>query len=554
MNTTRNRIGVAVAFVILASCAPQEPEPALPIAPDVVKRLEQFAPTVVEADLTTLSDNERQVLDKLIEAGRYMDRAFLLQAWPENPAFRERLAREEGELTRAALAYFDIMYGPWDRLAHREPFVGDHPHPSGAGFYPEDLTTEKWEAYLEAHPDEKENLMSWYTVVRREGEKLVAVPYSDVYRQELEQAASRLREAAELTDNESLQDFLTKRADSFLSDNYYESEKAWMELDSRIEVTIGPYEVYEDEFIAQKTAFEAFITVNDPEASAALDRFKSLLPDMEMNLPIPDELKTERGTESPIRVVDLVYAGGDTRSGVQTIAYNLPNDERIRAEKGSKKVMLRNVMKAKFESILAPVASEVMDASQIDLLSAEAFFQETVFHELAHGLGPAYVTGTVKEVREAIQEHYSALEEAKADVMGAYNVLYMVDRKEFPAEFRNEFLLTYFAGLFRSVRFGTGEAHGRGAALQLNYFLDKEVATLGDDGKFSADLKNLENAIRDLVQEICMIQAAGDKERAGALLAEKGKLTPRIQQALDRLGSVPVDIRPVFTGAGEKMS
>jgi hypothetical protein len=483
-----------------------------------------------------------------------MDRAFLLQAWPENPAFRERLALEEGATAKAALAYFDIMYGPWDRLAHRETFVGDHTHPSGAGFYPEDLTKEEWDAYLEAHPDEKENLMSWYTVIRREGDKLVALPYSQVYRQELEQAALRLKEAANLTDNDSLRDFLTKRAGSFLSDDYYESEIAWMDLDSRIEVTIGPYEVYEDEFIAQKTAFEAFITVSDSEASAALDKFKSLLPDMETNLPIPDELKTERGTESPIAVVDLVYAGGDTRSGVQTIAYNLPNDERIRKAKGSKKVMLRNVMTAKFESILVPVAGEVMDASQMDLLSAEAFFQETVFHELSHGLGPAYVTGTQKEVREAIQEHYSALEEAKADVMGAYNVLFMVDRNEFPPEFRNEFLLTYFAGLFRSVRFGTAEAHGKGAALQINYFLDNEAATLGEDGKFTADLEVLEKSIADLVREICMIQAAGDKEKAGALLAERGKLTPRIQQALDRLVTVPVDIRPVYTPGGEMPS
>jgi hypothetical protein len=275
---------------------------------------------------------------------------------------------------------------------------------------------------------------------------------------------------------------------------------------------------------------------------------------MEANLPIPDELKTERGTESPIAVVDLVYAGGDTRSGVQTIAYNLPNDERIRKAKGSKKVMLRNVMTAKFESILVPVAGEVMDASQMDLLSAEAFFQETVFHELSHGLGPAYVTGTQKEVREAIQEHYSALEEAKADVMGAYNVLFMVDRNGFPPEFRNEFLLTYFAGLFRSVRFGTAEAHGKGAALQINYFLDNETAVLGEDGKFTADLEVLEKSIADLVREICMIQAAGDKEKAGALLAERGKLTPRIQQALDRLVTVPVDIRPVFALGGEMPS
>ncbi len=523
------------------------------IRPDVAERLEQFAPTEVQADLDTLSESERQVLDKLIEAARHMDRAFLLQAWPENLEFRERLARQEGDLAEAALAYFDIMYGPWDRQTDREPFAGEHPHPKGAGFYPEDLTTEELETYLETHPDEKDGLMSWYTVVRREGTNLGTAAYSEVYREQLEPAAAALREAADLAENESLRDFLTKRADAFLSDDYYESEKSWMDLDSRIEVTIGPYEVYEDELMAQKTAFAAFVTVSDQEASAALDRFKSLLTDMEMNLPIPDELKTKRGAESPIRVVDLVFSGGDTRAGVQTIAYNLPNDERIRSEKGSKKVMLRNVMKAKFESILTPVAREVMTESQVGLLSAEVFFQATVFHELSHGLGPAHVTGTDRPVREALQEQYTALEEAKADVMGAYNILYMIDREEFPAEFRNQFLVTYFAGLFRSVRFGTSEAHGKGAATQLNVFLHEEAATLGEDGKFTVDLRALEVAIRDLVREICMIQAAGDKEKAAALLEERGRITPMVQQALDRLGSVPVDIRPVYVAAGETM-
>ena len=550
---------VTAGFLLVwtSSCAPPETgapgeTDQLAIAPDAAERLAQFAPTEVSADLPSLSESERQVLDKLIEAAKHMDRAFLLQAWPDNPKFRERLSGEQGDQVEAALRYFDVMYGPWDRLAHRETFVGNHPHPAGAGFYPEDLTKEELEAYLEAHADQRESLMSWYTVIRRQGDQLVATPYSEVYRNQLEPAAERLREAAELTDNASLKDFLTKRAASFLSDDYYDSEIAWMDLDSRIEVTIGPYEVYEDELMAQKTAFEAFVTVADPEASAALDRFKSLLPDMEMHLPIPDELKTERGTESPIAVVDLVFAGGDTRSGVQTIAYNLPNDEAIRSSKGSKKVMLRNVMKAKFESILVPVAGEVMDASQLPLLSAEAFFQETVFHELSHALGPGFVTGTDKEVREALQEIYSSMEEAKADVMGAYNILYMIDRKEFPAEFRDEFLATYFAGLFRSIRFGTGEAHGKGAALQLNYFLTKGTATLGEDGKFRADLPALEKAITDLVREICLIQAAGDKEK-GEKLLEMGVVTPDIQKALDRLIGVPVDIRPVYVGAGETM-
>lgn len=561
----RPLLSLALLLLLPAACTAPAPdaEEGVTMLPDVAERLSRFAPTEIKADLSALTESQRQVLDKLIAAGRHLDRAFFRQAWAGNPEFREMLASREDPGVREALAYFDVMYGPWDRQAHREAFVG-YPgepgghvnmidHPPGAGFYPEDMTKEEFEAYVEAHPEEAEALKGWYTIVRREGERLAAVPYSEAYREQLEPAAALLRESAALSENESLKRFLEMRAEALLSDEYYESELAWMDLDSRIEVTVGPYEVYEDELFNQKTAFEIFVTVSDPEASAALDRFKGYLPAMENNLPIPDELKTVRGGESPIRVVDLVYSGGDTRAGVQTIAFNLPNDEKIRAEKGSKKVMLRNVMKAKFQSILVPVAGEVLDASQIELLSAEAFFQETVFHELSHALGPGFVTGTGTEVREALQEHYSGIEEGKADVMGAYNILFMIDKGEFPAEFREQLLATYFAGLFRSVRFGTGEAHGKGAALQINSFLEKGAAAVGEDGKFLVDLPALEQAIRDLVRDICLLQASGDREAAAALMSEKARVTPEIRQALDRLDSVSVDIRPVFPAAGETM-
>jgi hypothetical protein len=556
-----------LAAVLAAGCEPAEevPDAAMSIAPDVEERLATFAPMPVAADLSDLAEGERQVLERLIEAARHMDEIFKLQAWPEAPAFRERLARERGPQAKAALAFFDIMYGPWDRQRDREPFVGDppaeeaggagmQPWPKGAGYYPDDLTEAELDAYLEANPDRKNDVLGLYTVVRREGEDLAAVPYSVVYREHLESAAALLRDAADLTDNETLRRFLELRAEAFLADDYYESEKAWMELDSPIEVTIGPYEVYEDELKAAKTAFEAFVTIQDPEASRDLARFKDLLPDMERHLPIPDDLKTERGAESPIRVVDLVFSGGDTRAGVQTIAFNLPNDERIRAEKGSKKVLLRNVMNAKYESILKPIAAEVMNPAQLGLVTAEGFFNETLFHELAHGLGPAYVTGQPGvEVRQALESLYSSLEEGKADVMGAYNILYMVDRGLFPDTFRDELLISYFAGLFRSVRFGTSAAHGRGAAVQLNWHLEHGGASQGDDGRFTVDLEALEASIEGLVREMCLIQAAGDKERAGDLLDGMGLVTPPIEQALARLGSVPVDIRPVYTDAGETM-
>jgi hypothetical protein len=513
------------------------------------RKISQFVPVELTADLGSVRGTEVAVLHELIAASKFLDPVFDRQAWIGNPRARAALEEDPTPLGQSKLEYFDIMRGPWDRQDHWKPFATEQERPLGGGFYPEDLSAEAFKAYVAKHPEQSEALTSLTTIVRREGPNLVAVPYSKAFSEWLVPAAQKLREAAELTQNASLKRFLELRADAFASDDYYESDKAWMDLDSRIEVTIGPYEVYEDELLGLKASFESFVTVSDPEASKKLAHFEALLPAMEKNLPIPDEAKTVRGAESPIRVVDVVYTAGDARKSVQTIAFNLPNDERVRKEKGAKKVMLRNVIRAKFDAILAPIGELLIAPEQTAKMSSDAFFNETLFHELSHSLGPAFVDvgGKKVEVRLVLGSDYAAVEEAKADAMGAYNLLYMIERKELPETFRPQLLVTYFAGLLRSVRFGVEEAHGQGAALQLNYFLAKGGARQDPtSGRFAVDLAKLQGAIRELTAELCMLQRRGDTAGVEALLAEHGKLTPPIGRAIAKLTHLPVDVRPVF--------
>ncbi len=517
-------------------------------------KIGQFAPAELRADISGLPESEQQALQKLIAAARLMDPILDRQSWAGTPELRARLVRDDSPLGAVRLELFDLMRGPWDRQEHYAPFATTTPHPAGAGFYPEDMSAEEFKKWVTDHPQDKEAFESLTTTIVREHNGLRAAPYSQTYKQWLEPSAQLLREAAALTKNASLKKFLDSRAAAFASDDYYQSDKDWMDLDSPVEITIGPYETYEDELLGLKATFEAFVTVSDPKASADLARFKNYLPDMEKNLPIPDEIKTKRGAESPIRVVDLVFTAGDARKSVQTIAFNLPNDEKVRAEKGAKKVLLRNLIATKFDVIMRPIGEQVMDGSQIPYLDAEAFFQEVLFHELSHSLGPAFtkVNGKSVDVRIALESSYSPLEEAKADVMGAYNVLYMIERGEFPKDMREKLLVSYFAGLFRSVRFGVSEAHGKGAALQINRLVESGAATVDPTtGKFKVDLSKLEEAIAGLVRDICVIQHAGDKAAADALLGRYGVVSPAMKRALDGLGNIPVDIRPVYPLAGE---
>jgi hypothetical protein len=519
-----------------------------PVA-DIDKRVAQFAPIPLSADTSHLSAAETQVLGELVAAARPLDAVFLRQVWSGNPELRERLAAAHGPHAAAVLDYFDINFGPWDRLAEWQPFVGDHRHPEGAGYYPEDMHREELERWLAQHPGDHDAFTSTTTVIRRRGAELVAEPYSKAYGEWLRPAAEHLRRAAQLTANASLRKFLDSRAAAFGDDDYFASDMAWMDLDSPVEITIGPYETYEDGLFGYKAAFEAYVTVALPEESAALARYKERLPWLESNLPIPDAFKnTSRGTASPIRVGDLVFTAGEAKSGVQTLAYNLPNDERVREAKGSKKVLMRNIMHAKFDKILLPIAERVLDPAQVRDVAFDAYFNHVLHHELGHGLGPGKITvgGRRTEVRLELKELYSTLEEAKADVMGVYDVLALVGRGEMPADLARTLQPTYVAGLFRSARFGLQEAHAKGVISQFNYLMEKGALVADKGDRFHSVPARFPGAIRDLLAEMLILQAKGDYAGTKAFLDRYGTPGPSLLHAFARLADVPVDVRPLF--------
>jgi hypothetical protein len=538
------------------AAAPAADAPSQPIAADVDARLARLARTEIKADLAALPTADQTVLEHLIAAAREMDPIFERQAWAGNPALGQEMQAWSGAPAETARALVKVHKGPWDRLDELRPFVGTQPHPPGAGFYPEDMTKQELEDWIAKHPEQKAALTSLTTVVRREAGGLVGLPYSQAYAEWLGRAAQHLGTAAGLTGNASLEHFLETRAKALLSDDYYESDMAWMDLDAPVEITIGPYETYEDGHYGYKAAFEAFVTVALPKESEALARYKERLPWLEKNLPIPDRDKNlKRGSSSPIRVVDSVFASGDARRGVMTIAFNLPNDERVREAKGSKKVLLRNVMRAKYDQILVPISQRVLVSGDVANVSFDAFFNETLHHELSHGLGPGTITkdGAKTEVRLELKELYSTLEEAKADVMGVYNILALIEQGDMPKELRASLEPTYVAGLFRSARFGLHEAHGQGVAAQFNYLLEKGALAIDAEGRFQAVSDKFPGAIKDLLHDMLVLQAAGDYDGTKAFLDKYGKATPQLEAAIGKLGDVVIDINPVYTQAGETL-
>lgn len=558
------RLSILLALVAGTACSmnvtevppPSAPAGELPTAApssdyDLAASRARFADVTMNPDTSFLNAEERQVVNLLMRAADLMSQIYLRQVDVQNPETRARIAALPEPRRSALLDMFDLHFGPWDTLAEYHPFFGDRPAPPGAGFYPPDLTREAFDAYLAAHPDQRDALTSPYTVVRREGDRLVAVPYSEAYAEWLEPAARLLEEAARTTSNASLKRFLELRARAFRTNEYYGSELAWMDLQGTpIEPVIGPYEVYTDRLLGTKTAFEAFITVKDPEESAALDHYKELLPDMERNLPVEERYKNfNRRFDSPILVAEQVRGGGDNVPGVQTIAFNLPNDERVRETKGAKKVILSNVLGAKYDRILAPMAEHVLVDGQADKVTKKYMTIETLFHELSHSLGPGTITvdGRQTTVNEQLREVYSASEEAKADVMGLYNILYMMDRGELPRAEREEALSTYFVGIFRAVRFGTDEAHGRGAAVQYSYLKEKGAFAWDESAqRFRIDYERMESGIRDLVAQLVRLQGDGDYAGTRDFFERYARLDGHAQAVLAATAHIPTDIRPVY--------
>ncbi len=549
-----NKLIWIVAFLFLSLAAAKEPRQ---VAPNLKERVATLPKTVIDYDRSLLNKNEKKVVAKLIEASHFIDEIFWRQVSEENPALRKEMETHPNPLAKQ---FFYVMKGRWDRVHHGEPFLAPFgkagEQPPGAGFYPPDMTKEEFEKWIADHPEDKEKFQGLNNVIRRKEGKLVAIPYSVYYAEFLKPAAAKLREAAALSNNPSLKTFLTKRAVAFLSDDYYESDFAWMDLDSNIEVVIGPYEVYEDSIFNYKAAFESFVTVVDKQESAKLKVYASHLPAMEKSLPMPDEHKNlTRGTDSPIKVVQEIFTAGDARRGVMTAAFNLPNDEKVREAKGSKKVLLKNVMQAKFQKTGEPIAKRVLDPSQVSLLSFDAYFNHTLFHELAHGLGPGIITGPDGEKIEnrlLLKNLYSVIEECKADALGVWTLLYAIDQKLQTSFDKPTMYVSYVGLIFRLMRHGIEEAHGKANAIQWNWLREKGAIAEGTEGRFSVVIEKMPEAIQSLSNELLMIEATGDFSRAEKLAQKYGKSNPEIEAINARLKDLPVDISPVFTGAGEK--
>jgi len=509
---------------------------------------DRLARVDMQVDTSYLSGEERQVVNLLIQAADLMNPIYLRQVSADNVRLREEIAKS-GD--KALLDRFDTFMGPWDETEEDKPFYGNAARPVGAGFYPGDLTKDQFDAYLAAHPDQKDKLTSPYTVVKRQGDTLIAVPYSQEYKEWLEPAAKKLEEAAAITTNASLKKFLTLRAKAFRTDDYYESELAWMDLkDTPIEIVIGPYETYTDTLYGAKTAFESFVVLKDPKESQTLDVYKSHLREMEANLPVDEKYKNfKRGFESPISVGDQIRGGGDSNHGIQTIAFNLPNDERVREAKGAKKVILRNLIAAKYDRILKPMAGLVLVPEDAANVNSRYMYMETLFHELSHSLGPGsiVVDGQKTTVDKALKDVGSGFEEAKADVMGAYNVLFMMDKAVLPAAEKPQIRAAYVAGLFRAMRFGDTDAHGKGAAMQYRYLRDKGgIVWNADTKRFRIDAAKLDAGIRDLVGDIVRLQANGDYNGTKAFLGKWAVMDAEAKQVTSEMTHIPVDIHPIY--------
>jgi hypothetical protein len=512
----------------------------------------RFAPVQVKYSESGLSAGDRKALAKLVEAAKVLNFLFMDQLWSGDRALYEKLQKDTTALGKERLHYFWLNKGPWSDLDGHTAFLPDVPErkPLGANFYPSDMTKEEFEAWVKGLSKEQRALAEgFFSVIRRNGKTLSAVPYSEAYRADLEKAARLLREGAALTENGSLKKYLTLRADAFLSNDYYASDVAWMDLDAPLDITIGPYETYNDELFGYKAGFEAYITIRDQKETGRLETFASRLQEIENNLPMDPKYRNPKlGASAPIRVVNEVYASGDGAHGVRTAAFNLPNDERVITEKGSKRVMLKNIQEAKFNSILKPIAAKVLPKAAQSDLSFDYFFEHILAHELSHGIGPHQITvaGRATTPRQELKELYSAIEEAKADVTGLFMMQYLFDHGlEHGASAEKELYTTFLASAFRTLRFGITEAHGKGMAVQFNYLVEKGGFVAAPDGTYSVNFSRIKEAVRDLTHELLTIEAEGNYAGAKALFDKWAVVPPAMQRAFDALRSLPTDIDPV---------
>lgn len=558
-----------ILFAFGASAAQAAaPAPHVATVPELHAMAKRYAPVDLRADTSALSAGDKAAIIKLIEAAKIIDTLQLRQRWAGNEALWTVLKKDKSALGKARLDYFWLNKGPWSILDDHQSFMPADfkgikipaKKPEAANFYPAGATKEALEAWMNAlPPKDKEEAQWFFTTVRTGADgKFKTVKYSEEYKTELTRLAALLREAAASTDNASLKKFLTLRADAFLSNDYLASDFAWMDLDSPVDITIGPYETYNDELFGYKAAFEAYVSIRDQKETSKLDFFSKHLQELEDNLPLDKKYRNPKvGALAPMVVVNQVYGAGDGNMGVQTAAYNLPNDERIISARGSKRIMLKNIQEAKFQSTLTPIAKLVLRPDAQADLDFDSFFTHILAHEITHGLGPHITTNGGKEStpRQDLKDAYSTIEEAKADMAGLWALAYMMDKGQLKdtlgqgEKAERKLYNTFLASAFRTLHFGLTDSHARGMAIQLNYLLDKGAFVSHGDGTFSTDFARIKQAVTDLNREFLTIEATGDYQRAQDMMNKYIVIRPDVQKALDKMKVVPNDIRPAFTTA-----
>jgi hypothetical protein len=511
---------------------------------DMQRRQSEYTSVKLSADTSTLTPKERQMIPLLIDAAKAMDPIF----WRQTYGSRDSLLADVNDA--GIRRFIDINYGPYDRLDNNSPFIPEvGPRLPGANLYPKDITKTEFDAAVakgpKAHADSLKDL---YTLVRRAPDSsLIAIPYHVAFKEQNEIAAAKLREAAKLAEDPGLKKYLELRATALLTDNYQPSDLAWMDMkNNTIDVVIGPIETYEDELYGYKAANEAYVLIKDKAWSQRLSRYATMLPGLQKGIPVEDKYKREKpGTDSDLNAYDAIFYAGQANSGAKTIAINLPNDEEVQLKKGTRRLQLKNVIQAKFDKILMPIAQELIDEDQVKLLNFNAFFENTMFHEVAHGLGIKKTINNKGTVRLAIKERYGALEEGKADILGLYMVQKLNEQGELKGEDVRSNYVSFLASLFRSTRFGGADAHGRANIAAFN-FLQQMGAFTRDSatGKYRVDFPKFQAGMNALSEKILTLQGNGDYEGVGAFQEQYGKISPELQRDLDRLKSkgIPVDI------------
>jgi hypothetical protein len=549
--TSRSLATAAAAAALLAACTPA-PHPATvePAAgsaaqaqDDIGQRLARYRTVRLTTDLSKLSASERRMIPLLIDAAREMDAIFWMQTYGDRSQLMARITDPR------VRQYVDLNYGPWDRLESDGSFVpGIGAKPEGSNLYPAGMTKAEFDAEVARGGARADSLKSLYTLVRRDpAGRLYAVPYHVAFAPNLQRAAGKLRQAAALADDPGLKRYLNLRADALLSDDFQASDLAWMEMkNNTLDIVIGPIETYEDALYGYKAANEAYVLVKDREWSQRLARYVQLLPALQRGLPVEEQFKRETpGSNSDLNAYDAVYYAGEANSGAKTIAINLPNDEQVQLQKGTRRLQLKNSMRAKFDAIMLPIGRELIVPEQVGNITFDGFFENTMFHEVAHGLGIKNVVTGSGTVREALKERAGGLEEEKADVLG----LYMVTQLNRQGELGNEPLLnnyvTFLAGLFRSVRFGAGDAHGRANMATFNFFAEQGAFTRdATTGKYRVNFEKMQAAVNALAGKILRLQGTGDYAGVGEFMTGYGVIRPELQSDLGRLSrlGIPVDV------------